>query len=54
MSKIEIVQLEASSANGNLVISPNGTGVLEVEGKNDDATLQLNDSQQINNVKIKA
>lgn len=54
MSKIEIVQLEASSTNGNLVISPNGTGVLEVEGKNDDATLQLNDSQQINNVKIKS
>ena len=54
MSTIKVDDVEALSTNGNLQIAPNGTGVVEVKGENSDATLQLNDSQQLNNVKIKS
>ena len=54
MSTIKVDDVEALSTNGNLQIAPNGTGVVEVKGENNDATLQLNDSQQLNNVKIKS
>ena len=54
MSTIKVDDVEALSTNGNLQIAPNGTGVVEVKVENSDATLQLNDSQQVNNVKIKS
>ena len=54
MSTIKVDDVEALSTNGNLQIAPNGTGVVEVKSENNDATLQLNDSQQLNNVKIKS
>jgi len=54
MSTIKVDDVEALSTNGNLQIAPNGTGVVEVKSENSDATLQLNDSQQLNNVKIKS
>ena len=54
MSTIKVDDVEALSTNGNLQIAPNGTGVVEVKGENNDATLQLNESQQLNNVKLKS
>ena len=54
MSTIKVDDVEALATNGNLQIAPNGTGVVEVTSENNDATLQLNDSQQLNNVKIKS
>ena len=47
MSKIQIEEVESLTTNGNLQITPNGTGVLKVSGDTD-ATLQLDD------VKVKA
>lgn len=47
MSKIQIEQIEALSTNGNLQVTPNGTGILKVSGDTD-GTLQLD------NVKVKA
>ena len=46
MSTIKVDDVEALSTNGNLQIAPNGTGVVEVKGENNDATLQLNDDAQ--------
>ncbi len=54
MSKIKINEIEALSNNGDLDITPNGTGVFEVAGDGNDGTLQLNSASQINNVKIKS
>lgn len=54
MSKIEINEIQSLTSNGDLTITPNGTGVLEVTGDDIDGTLQLNDLTQSNNIKIKA
>ena len=54
MSKIKINEIESLSNNGDLDITPNGTGVFEVAGDGNDGTLQLNSASQINNVKIKS
>ena len=47
MSKIQIEQIDSLTTNGNLKVTPNGTGIVEVSG-DDDSSLQLD------NVKIKA
>lgn len=54
MSKIKINEIEALSNNGDLDITPNGTGVFEVSGDGNDGTLQLNSASQTNSVKIKS
>tara|TARA_B100000212_G_scaffold25809_1_gene17187 strand:+ start:10519 stop:11454 length:936 start_codon:yes stop_codon:yes gene_type:complete len=48
MSKIKINEIESLSSNGDLTISPNGSGVFEVAGEDASGTLQLS------KVKIKA
>ena len=52
MSKIIINEIETT--NGDLSITPNGTGNFEVTAESSDGVLQLNDEQNSNNVKIKA
>lgn len=47
MSKIQIEQIDSLTTNGNLKVTPNGTGIVEVSG-DDGGTLQLD------NVKVKA
>ena len=53
MSKVKINEIESLTANGDLTITPNGTGVFEVAGEDDSGTLQLNTATQSNKVKIK-
>ncbi len=52
MSTINVNEIEAASTNGNLKITPNGSGVLEVTGDSP-GTLKLNDTSG-NGVKIKS
>ena len=54
MSKIIINEIEPKTTNGDLSITPNGTGAFEITAENSDGVLQLNDEQNSNNVKIKA
>ena len=52
MSKIIIDEIEAKTTD--VALTPNGTGTVEITGELVDATLQLNSSTQLNNVKIKS
>ena len=55
MSKLNVNELEANGTNSNLkVVSKGTTGVAEVTGADNDATLQLNCSAQSHGVKLKA
>tara|TARA_B100002051_G_scaffold145000_1_gene137379 strand:- start:2165 stop:3124 length:960 start_codon:yes stop_codon:yes gene_type:complete len=54
MSKIKINEIESLSSNGDLSITPDGTGVFEVTGEDDSGTLQLNTTTQTNKIKVKA
>ena len=54
MSKVKINKIESLSNNGDLTITPNGTGVFEVAADGSDATLKLSDTTEASNVKIKA
>tara|TARA_B100001564_G_C20661675_1_gene681860 strand:+ start:1341 stop:2243 length:903 start_codon:yes stop_codon:yes gene_type:complete len=47
MSKIQIEEIDSVTTNGNLKLTPNGTGIVDVSGESD-GTLQLD------NVKVKA
>lgn len=51
MSKIIIDEIEAKTTD--VALTPNGTGTVEITGELVDATLQLNTSTQLNNIKIK-
>ena len=59
---VQAFQIETSTTNGNIVIDPNGTGVLEVEGTPmagigqpaTDAAIQLNCSTNAHGVKIQS
>ena len=35
MSKIQIEQIDSLTTNGNLKVTPNGTGIVEVSGDDD-------------------
>ena len=54
MSKIEINEIQSLTSDGDLTITPNGTGVFEIAGDGNDGTLQLNSASQVNNVKVKS
>ena len=54
MSKIKINEIESVSTNDDLAITPNGTGVFEVAGDDEQSSIQLTDSLQVNKVKVKA
>ncbi len=53
MSKIKINEIESVSTNDDLTITPTGTGVFEVANEDQQSSIQLNDSLQVNKVKIK-
>jgi len=44
----------SSSSNANVIVSPDGTGVLEVRGDSNDAAIQLNCNVNTHGVKIQA
>lgn len=52
MSKIKINEIESLSSNGDLDLTPNGTGVVEIESDETDGTLQFNSSGNTSKVKI--
>lgn len=54
MSKIKVNGIEAVTTDGDVTITPNGTGILEITNDEDDGILKLNDSQRQNKVKIKS
>ena len=54
MPKLKVDELEATSTNTNLKLTPKGTGILEAKGATNDATLQLNCSDNSHGVKLKA
>jgi len=54
MAKLKVDEIEATSTNTNVKISPKGTGILEAKGATNDATLQLNCSANSHGVKLKA
>ena len=54
MSKIKIDEIEAQTTNSDLTITPDGSGVFEVVGEENDGTLQLNSAGNANKVKIKS
>tara|TARA_B100000212_G_scaffold258993_1_gene198991 strand:+ start:1551 stop:2456 length:906 start_codon:yes stop_codon:yes gene_type:complete len=54
MSKIKINEIESVNTNDDLTITPNGTGVFEVAGEDEQSSIQFNDSLQVNKVKVKA
>ena len=53
MSKIKINEIESVSTNDDLEITPNGTGVFEVAGDDEQSSIQFTDSLQVNKVKVK-
>lgn len=53
MSKIKINEIESLSSNGDLELTPNGTGAIEIKSDETDGTLQLNSSGNSSKTKIK-
>ena len=52
---VQSSEITTSTTNGNIKLTPNGTGVIEVKGASgNDGTLQLNCSQNSHGVKIKS
>ena len=51
---VQAFQIDTSTTNGNIVVAPNGTGVLEVEGDTNDGAIQLNCSTNAHGVKIQS
>ena len=53
--KVDSNEISATNTNGNVQVTPNGTGVVEVKGAGgNDGTLQLNCSANSHGVKIKS
>jgi len=51
---VQTHEINTSTSNGNIILNPNGTGVVEIkgDGSSADGTLQLNCSQNSHGVKI--
>ncbi len=47
-------EIKTTTSNGNVIIAPDGTGVLEVKGDTNDAAIQLNCNINTHGVKIQA
>ena len=47
-------EINTSTTNGNIKVTPNGTGLFEIKGNTNDGTLQLNCNQNSHGVKIKS
>ena len=54
MSKIKINEIESLSSNGDLELTPNGTGTVEIKSDDTDGTLQLNSTGNSSKTKVKA
>ena len=54
MSKIKISEVTALTTNGDLALTPNGTGTVKVKNEDTHAALQLNSSGNSSKVKIKS
>ena len=51
---VQAREINTSTSNGNIKVTPNGTGLFEVRGATNDGTLQLNCNQNSHGVKIKS
>ena len=51
---VQAREIDTSTTNGNIVVAPNGTGVLEVKGDTNSAAIQLNCEVNTHGVKIQA
>ena len=51
---VQANELNTSTTNGNIKVTPNGTGLFEIKGNTNDGTLQLNCNQNSHGVKIKS
>ena len=49
---VQANELNTSTTNGNIKVTPNGTGLFEIKGNTNDGTLQLNCNQNSHGVKI--
>jgi len=47
-------EINTSTTNGNIKVTPNGTGLFEIKGNTNDGTLQLNCNANSHGVKIKS
>ena len=51
---VQAREINTSTTNGNIKVTPNGTGLFEIKGATNDGTLQLNCNQNSHGVKIKS
>ena len=51
---VQAREINTSTTNGNIKVTPNGTGLFEIKGATNDGTLQLNCNQNTHGVKIKS
>ena len=51
---VQAREIDTSTTNGNIIVAPNGTGVLEVKGDTNDGAIQLNCNQNSHGVKIQS
>jgi hypothetical protein len=51
---VQARQIDTSTTNGNIILAPNGSGVLEVKGDTNDGAIQLNCNQNLHGVKIQS
>jgi len=51
---VQTREIDTSTSNGNIIVAPNGTGVLEVKGDTNDGAIQLNCNQNSHGVKIQS
>ena len=51
---VQANELNTSTTNGNIKVTPNGTGLFEIKGNTNDGTLQLNCNANSHGVKIKS
>jgi len=51
---VQAFEVNTSTTNGNIKVTPNGTGLFEIKGNTNDGTLQLNCNQNSHGVKIKS
>lgn len=51
---VQAREIDTSTTNGNIIVAPNGSGVLEVKGDTNDGAIQLNCNQNLHGVKIQS
>lgn len=51
---VQAREINTSTTNGNIILTPNGTGILEVKGNTNAGTIQLNCENNSHGVKIKS